>query len=95
MDLRHSESEGFFGNWNNNSRPNAHGQEHRRRTGSSSSTQEAIDAAWEEAVVDAYDDEERIAGIANAVENELQFPFPAKVMGIQGAEVLAAYVTSG
>ena len=97
---------------------------------------DVIDAAWEEAVADACDDEERIAGFANAVENKLQFPFPAKVMGIdvmvvgseqpkvgrgvdlivelnrqkhriearsvellpplpQGAEVLAAYVTSG
>ena len=98
--------------------------------------EDAIDAAWEEAVADACDDEERIAGFANAIDNELQFPFPAKVMGIdvmvvgseqpkvgrgldlivelnrqkhriearsvellpplpQGAEVLAAYVTSG
>ena len=57
--------------------------------------EEAIDAAWEEAVADACDDEERLAGFANAIENELQFPFPAKVMGIQEAEVLAAYVTSG
>ncbi len=44
--------------------------------------EDAIDTAWEEAVADACDDEERLAGFANAVENELQFPFPAKVMGI-------------
>lgn len=98
--------------------------------------EDPIDAAWEEVDVDAIDDDERLAGFANAIDNKLQFPFPAKVMGInvmvvgseqpkvgrgvdlivvlnrkkhriearsvellpplpQGAEVLAAYVTSG
>ncbi len=98
--------------------------------------EDAIEAAWEEVDVDAYDDDDRLTVVANAIDNKLQFPFPAKVMGIdvmvigseqpkvgrgvdliielnrqthriearsvellpplpQGAEVLAAYVTSG
>lgn len=98
--------------------------------------EDAIDAAWEEVDVNAIDDDERLVGFANAIDNKLQFPFAAKVMGIdmmvvgseltksgrgmdlivvlnrqkhrsearsvellpplpQGAEVLAAYVTSG
>ncbi len=32
--------------------------------------------------VDAYDDDDRLTVVANAIENKLQFPFPAKVMGI-------------
>jgi hypothetical protein len=42
----------------------------------------AIEAAWDEAVVDAYGDEEQLGGIMNAIENELLFPFAGKVMGL-------------
>ena len=43
----------------------------------------AIEAAWDDAVVDAYDDDEQWSGIMNAIENDLQFPFSAKVMGLE------------
>jgi hypothetical protein len=43
---------------------------------------DAITAAWDEATVDAYDEEEQLGSIMNAIENELLFPFAAKVMGL-------------
>lgn len=44
--------------------------------------EDAIDAAWEEVDVNAIDDDERLIGFANTIDNKLQFPFPAKVMGL-------------
>lgn len=44
--------------------------------------EDAIDAAWEEVDVNAIDNDERLVGLANAINNKLHFPFPAKVMGI-------------
>jgi hypothetical protein len=42
---------------------------------------DAIQAALEDAVVDAYDDDEQHAGLLTMVENELKFPFRARVLG--------------
>lgn len=56
---------------------------------------DAIDAAWDEATVDAYDDEEQLGGIMNAIENELQFPFAARVMGLDVSVVGAEQPTVG
>ncbi len=43
---------------------------------------DAIEAAWDDAVADAYDDDEQWSGIMDAIVNELQFPFSARVMGL-------------
>lgn len=41
----------------------------------------AVRAAFEEAVVDAYDDEEQHVGLLTLLGDELKFPFPAMVIG--------------
>ena len=50
---------------------------------------EDIAAAYEEATVDAYDEEELLTGLITAAEESLEFPFPAKVMG-QVVQIVAA-----
>jgi len=42
---------------------------------------EDIAAAYQEATVDAYDEEELLAGLITMAEEALQFPFQAKVLG--------------
>ena len=42
---------------------------------------EAIDEARENACVDAYDEYEQYVGFITAMEEELSFPFSAKVLG--------------
>ena len=42
---------------------------------------EAIEEAREEACVDAYDEYEQHTGFMTALEEELRFPFSAKVLG--------------
>ena len=40
-----------------------------------------IAAAYEEATVDAHDEDELLTGLITTAEEALEFPFPAKVMG--------------
>ena len=40
---------------------------------------EAVDAAYEDATVDAYDEEEQYSGFLSVLEDELVFPFSAKI----------------
>ena len=40
-----------------------------------------VAAAYEEATVDACDEEELVSSLITAVEESLEFPFPAKVVG--------------
>jgi hypothetical protein len=42
---------------------------------------EDIAAAYEEATVDAHDEEELLTGLISTADESLEFPFPAKVMG--------------
>ena len=42
---------------------------------------EEVEAAHEDATVDAYDEYEQHTGFMTALEEELAFPFKAKVMG--------------
>lgn len=50
---------------------------------------EGIAAAYEEATVDAHDEEELLTGLIAAAEEALGFPFPAKVMD-QVVQVVAS-----
>jgi len=42
---------------------------------------EAVEAAREEATVDAYGEDEQHSGLLTAIGDELQFPFSAQVLG--------------
>ena len=42
---------------------------------------EEVNAALEEATVDAHDEDERHSGLLNAVQDEVSFPFRARVLG--------------
>ena len=41
----------------------------------------AVDEALEDATVDCHDEEERHTGLLSVIEDEVEFPFPALVMG--------------
>ncbi len=43
--------------------------------------QQKVQAALEEATVDAYDDSEQHTGLLTMIKEELAFPFPARVLG--------------
>ena len=43
--------------------------------------QDVVSAAYEEAIVDACDEEELVSGLLTAAGESLEFPFPAKVAG--------------
>lgn len=43
--------------------------------------QEEVDAAFEEATVDAYEADEQLSGLFNAIGEELVFPWQASVLG--------------
>jgi len=40
-----------------------------------------VQEAFENAIIDAYGDSEQHSGLLTMIENEVKFPFPAKVMG--------------
>lgn len=44
-------------------------------------TEEQMDALIEEATVDCHDDEECLTGFSTMIDDNLEFPFPAKVIG--------------
>ena len=44
-------------------------------------TDDELDELIEEATVDCYDDSECISGFASMIEDNLEFPFSAKVIG--------------
>ena len=43
--------------------------------------EQKIQAALQEAIVDAYGDDEQHTGLLTVIQDELQFPFKAKVLG--------------
>lgn len=44
-------------------------------------TEDQLDALIEEATVDCYDDSECLVGLSTMIDDNVQFPFPAKVIG--------------
>ena len=46
---------------------------------------DAVREALEDACVDAYDEYEQHTGLLTMIENDLRFPFPAKVLGEDSA----------